>query len=148
MDGHLLKPLAPQDLERALARVFESVTANPVQTVSCERRRDEERQARETFERSMGPATTLKLVRMFQEQLAQQFHDEQRSTLLEDAHKVAGTADTLGLLTLGEAARRLEASCRDGQPFEADLVRMRTAAQDTASVLDPWTERLSGLVAA
>ncbi|CAN7650071.1 Hpt domain-containing protein [Phenylobacterium sp. LjRoot225] len=85
---------------------------------------------------------------MFQEQLAQRFLDEQRSALLEDAHKVAGTAGTLGLLTLGEAARRLEASCRDGQPFATDLVRMRAAAQDTASVLHPWTERLSGLLAA
>ncbi|CAN7523808.1 PAS domain S-box protein [Phenylobacterium sp. LjRoot225] len=145
MDGHLLKPLAPQDLERALARIFEGVSAGLGQGESAERR-DEERQVQEAFETSMGPAMTLKLVRMFQEQLTQRFLIEQRTTLLEDAHKVAGTAGTLGLLTLGEAARRLEEACRDGQSFGAELVRMRAAVQDAGGVLHSWTARLSGLV--
>jgi HPt (histidine-containing phosphotransfer) domain-containing protein len=83
---------------------------------------------------------------MFQEQLGQRFLDDERSTLLEDAHKVVGTAGTLGLLSLGEAARRLEESCRDSQPFDNDLVRMRAAVQGAACVLHPWAERLSGLV--
>jgi hypothetical protein len=48
-------------------------------------------------------------------------------------------------LSLGDAARRLEGSCRDDRPFAADLVRMRTAVQQAAGVLNPWTERLSGL---
>ncbi|WP_436052195.1 PAS domain S-box protein [Phenylobacterium sp. LjRoot225] len=145
MNSHLLKPLAPQDLERALVRIFDGVAGPPVQPSSPDRR-DEERQAREAFETSMGPATTLKLVRLFQEQLAQRFLDEQRPALLEDAHKVAGTAGALGLLTLGAAARRLEETCRDGRPFDADLVRMRAAVQEAACVLHPWAERLSSLV--
>ncbi|CAN7382026.1 PAS domain S-box protein [Phenylobacterium sp. LjRoot225] len=145
MNSHLLKPLAPQDLERALVRIFDGVAGPPVQPSSPDRR-DEERQVREAFETSMGPATTLKLVRMFQEQLAQRFLDEARLTVLEDAHKVAGTAGTLGLLSLGAAARRLEASCRDDRPFDADLVRMRAAVQEAACVLHPWAERLCGLV--
>jgi CheY-like chemotaxis protein len=146
MDGHLLKPLAPQDLERALARVFDGKEAQAPTSAPEPDRRPEEQQARETFERSMGPATTLKLVRMFQEQLAQRFLDEERSALLEDAHKVVGSAGTLGLLTLSEAARRLEESCRDGRPFAADLVRTRAAVQEAASVLHTWADRLRGLV--
>jgi PAS domain S-box-containing protein len=145
MNGHLLKPLAPQELEHALARVFEGLTPAPDQPSPSERR-DEEQQARETFEHTMGPATTLRLVRMFQEQLGQRFLDDERSTLLEDSHKVVGTAGTLGLLSLGEAARRLEESCRGGQPFDADLVRMRAAVQEATGVLHAWAERLSGLV--
>jgi HPt (histidine-containing phosphotransfer) domain-containing protein len=78
--------------------------------------------------------------------LGQRFLDDERSTLLEDAHKVVGTAGTLGLLSLGEAARRLEESCRGGQPFDADLVRMRAAVQEATGVLHAWAERLSGLV--
>jgi PAS domain S-box-containing protein len=144
MNGHLLKPLAPQDLERALARIFDGVAPPPVQA-SSSGRGDEEREAREAFERSMGPAMTLKLVRMFQEQLAQRFLVEERLALLEDAHKIAGSAGSLGMLSLGDAARRLEGSCRDDRPFAADLVRMRTAVQQAAGVLNPWTERLVGL---
>jgi hypothetical protein len=51
------------------------------------------------------------------------------------------------MLSLGDAARRLEGSCRDDRPFAADLVRMRTAVQQAAGVLNPWTERLVGLPA-
>jgi CheY-like chemotaxis protein len=145
MNGHLLKPLAPQDLERALARVFEGAPVQaPVQASSSERR-DEEQQFRENFERSMSPAATLKLARMFQEQLALRFLDERRSALQQDAHRVAGTAGVLGLLSLGEAARRLEEACCDGRPFAIELARMRAAVQDAACVLHRWTERLSSL---
>jgi HPt (histidine-containing phosphotransfer) domain-containing protein len=96
----------------------------------------------------MGPAMTLRLLRMFQAQLAQRFLDEDPATLREDAHKVAGTAGTLGLLTLGEAARQLEEACRDSRPFAAELARMQAAAQDAAGVLEAWTAQLSGLVEA
>jgi PAS domain S-box-containing protein len=147
MDGHLLKPLAPQELERALARAFEGAPVVAAPAAAADRR-DEERQARETFARSMGPAMTLRLLRMFQAQLAQRFLDEDPATLREDAHKVAGTAGTLGLLTLGEAARQLEEACRDGRPFAAELARMQAAAQDAAGVLEAWTAQLSGLVEA
>ncbi|CAN7541960.1 ATP-binding protein [Phenylobacterium sp. LjRoot225] len=145
MNSHLLKPLAPQDLERALARVFDGVAGPPVQPSSPDRR-DEERQVREAFETSMGPATTLRLVRLFQEQLAQRFLDEQRPALQEDAHKVVGSAGTLGLLTLSEAAHRLEAACRDGECYAADLAQTRAAAQEAGLTLHAWTERLSRLV--
>jgi len=147
MDGHLLKPLAPQELERALARAFEGAPVVAAPAAAADRR-DEERQARETFARSMGPAMTLRLLRMFQAQLAQRFLDEDPATLREDAHKVAGTAGTLGLLTLGEAARQLEEACRDSRPFAAELARMQAAAQDAAGVLEAWTAQLSGLVEA
>jgi len=144
MNGHLLKPLAQQDLERALARAFDGV-APPLQPWLSERS-DEEREAREAFERSMGPATTLKLVRMFQDQLAQRFQVEERAALLEDAHKVVGSAGALGLLALGEAAERLESSCRDGRPFDPDLLRLRARVRQAAAALQAWAERLSVLV--
>ena len=144
MNGHLLKPLAPQDLERSLARVFDDGAA-PSKAASGERR-DDERQVREAFETSMGPATTLRLVRLFQQQLAQRFLDDDRGRLQEDAHKVAGAAGTLGLFALGEAARRLEAACRDGEAYATDLARMQAAAQEAGPLLHAWAERLSGPV--
>ncbi|CAN7598624.1 PAS domain S-box protein [Phenylobacterium sp. LjRoot225] len=140
MDGHLLKPLAPQDLERALTRVFHASTLPAPAPASA--RCVEEEEAQEMFEASMGPAMTMKLVRMFHEQLADRFLVDDRTRLQDDAHRIAGSAGTLGLLTLGEAATRLESLCREGEAYATGLASVRAAAEAARSTLQAWDERL------
>jgi PAS domain S-box-containing protein len=143
MDGHLLKPLSPQDLERALARIFDA----PPPAADAALAGDEE-QARQNFERSMGPAATLKIVRMFREQLAEGLRVDEREALQADAHKVAGAAGMLGFLSLGAAAQRLEAACRDGEAYAAPWAQTQAAAEGAKEVLSSWADRLAESTAA
>ena len=79
-------------------------------------------------------------------QLAERFQSDDRTVLQGDAHKVAGSAGVLGFLALGEAARGLEAACRDGLPFAIALAATQALSREAVAALEAWTERLSGLV--
>jgi PAS domain S-box-containing protein len=141
MDGHLLKPLSPQELERELARVFEGAPA--AASAAAPSRAAAEEQARENLEASMGVSTALKLAQMFRQQLGERFLSSDRTELQADAHKVAGTAAMLGFITLGEAAQRLEAAFQTGADHHEDLARVQMTKAAAERELDAWCERLA-----
>jgi|GEM_PF-117528 len=149
MNGHLLKPLAPADLERALVTAFTasapaSGRAEPVARSGEDDAGavDADREAQLAFEESMGPEATLKFVTMLQGQLEGRFTASSREALIAEAHKTAGSAGLLGLHRLGNAASRLEACGVDGDDFEAALAGLRHTAAEARDDLSTWAARL------
>lgn len=146
MDGHLLKPLSPQDLERALARTFDRAPGVAPPPPAAD---PEEEEARLAFERMVGPQTALRLVRIFQGQLAERLMSNDPAAVQADAHKIAGSAAMLGFLKLGALARELETAVLDDRPTEEPLARTLAAKRHAQEVIGAWVGRLeAGPVAA
>lgn len=139
MNGHLLKPLSPQDLEQALARTFDVV---PKASLAAPEPDVEEHQAQLAFEQTMGPAVALRLVRIFQSQLAERLTSDDPVAIQADAHKIAGSAAMLGFLRLGGLARELEAAGVEGRPLEDLLTRTLSAKGEAEAVISAWLRRL------
>ncbi|RAK58087.1 PAS domain S-box protein [Phenylobacterium deserti] len=113
MNEHLLKPLDPNDLDRALRRwLGGSAPAAP--PASEPRAGEADRHAREQLE-AMGPAAALRMIGMFQTLIAETRAAEDAEALVAKTHRIAGTAAMVGLSALGEAARAREEEIRAGR---------------------------------
>jgi CheY-like chemotaxis protein len=142
MDGHLLKPISPDELEAVLARVFDGARPAEGQEPDPAGDREDELVSQAAFEESMGRESTLMFVRMAQEQLTGRFASEERDAIRADAHKMAGSAGMVGLHRLGDAARRLEDACRDDEEIAPALAVVRGALADAETTLAAWAARL------
>ena len=142
MDGHLLKPISPDELEAVLARIFDSVRLIERLDPAPAGGHEDELVSQAAFEQSMGQESTLMFVRMAQEQLTGRFTSKERDALRADAHKTAGSAGLVGLHRLGDAARRLEDACMDGGEIAPALAAVRGALVDAEGILAAWAARL------
>lgn len=102
----------------------------------------EEHQAQVAFERLVGPATALRLVRIFKTQLAERLTSADPATIQADAHKIAGSAAMLGFLSLGARARELESAAVEGGPTEELLAQTVAAKREAQSVIRAWVREL------
>ena len=141
MQGHLLKPLSPQDLAAALAGSFDRAGEDVGSATSTLPSLAEELAACSAFEAVMGLAT-LRFVSMLQDQLRGLFAVDDPEILRGEAHRVAGSAGTVGLIRLTAVALRLETSCLAGGDYEAPLADARAALRAARSDLASWRSRL------
>jgi PAS domain S-box-containing protein len=137
MDGHLVKPLGPDDLEQALARVFREPRPSLAPAPP-----PGPRDAQAAFEASMGREVALRIVELALEQLEGRFDDADREAVQADAHKTAGSAGLVGLDALGAEARRLEELCASGGDYAEALARVRALSEEGRGELTRWRDRL------
>lgn len=147
MDSHLLKPLSPEALERALSAAF-SGENNAQDAVDPSTDEADERTAQAAFEAAMGPAATLNFVQLLRTLIAERLQVEEAEALRQDAHKLVGSAGMMGLGRLSSSASQLEAACLAGQPFAPPLQALRREAAEADQVLRAWARRLEVACAA
>lgn len=145
MDAHLLKPLAPADLEAALVRGFEA--RGPI-TEDVAAEPADEACVRQDLVATFGPNQALQFARMALGQLEARFERDDRAMIAEDAHGIAGSAGLVGLNRVGAAARDLEARCAAGQPIDAQLALARAALAQGRQALETWIGTLERAAAA
>lgn len=142
MNGHLLKPMSPGDLEAALAKAFEGAALQAdleAEVVAA----DEEAAARESVLAAFGPEQTLQFAKLAQAQFNGRLQGEDRRDLKAEAHKIAGSAGLIGLLGLSASARALESACDAGGDFAPDLVQARAQLAKAQQVLGDWIADLA-----
>ncbi|CAN7578915.1 Hpt domain-containing protein [Phenylobacterium sp. LjRoot219] len=101
-----------------------------------------EHQAQLAFEQMLGPATALRLVRIFRDQLAERLTSDDPAAIRADAHKIAGSAAMLGFLSLGELARELETADVEGRSTKDLLALTLIAKREAQRVIGAWIRRL------
>ena len=94
------------------------------------------------FETSMGREATLRIIELFQQQLADRFHAESSEALASDAHQICGSAGLLGLEPLAVAAQELERACLEGRSYEAALSKVRRLVGKARPSLELWRSRV------
>ncbi|WP_369062369.1 response regulator [Caulobacter sp. 73W] len=150
MDGHLLKPVSPEELDRSLRRAFlgqgqKEAGHSGTSAEGGSRQSDGERDraARTNFEAAMGPVATLKMVRMARAGLEERFKTDELEVLKSEAHKTAGSAGSIGLGELGAAARALETAIDNGVSAQAALDKLRDQTKAAIAILLEWEDRLA-----
>ncbi len=135
MNDHLGKPFEPQALYRLLARHLglEAATAAPPAAELIEPTR------LQRLENRMGLAETAALLRDFLADFTAQFEAArqvgQGAALAAFAHTLKGSAATLGLNGLAEAAALLDQACRGNAALEAPLAGVDQAMAAVAAEL-------------
>lgn len=143
MNGHLLKPLSPSDLEKTLRTVLDPGTPlHDGKEVSSRSVGDEPDKAQASLETLMGRPAVLMFIQRFLNQLDQRFQSEDRETIKSDAHKVAGSAGLVGQKRLGELASLLEEACREGAGYHNELADVKAAMAEARLNLSAWSARL------
>ena len=145
MQGHLLKPLSPDLLAKALAQAFDGAEEAVSQAEASEPSLADELSACAAFETAMG-AATLTFVAMLQDQLLELLVTDDVETLRCEAHRIAGSAGTVGMVRLTAAALSLEASCMPEADTTKALKTARAALTTARSALAIWRARLEDAI--
>jgi CheY-like chemotaxis protein len=125
MTDRLPKPVTPDALADALRRHLVGIA--PTES---------------RFEQENGAENALRLLKLFQAQLATRFQIDERSRLHADAHALAGTADMLGFAELAAASKALERACVLRHDVQKEHAAVLQAADEARRSLAAWIRRL------
>ncbi len=138
MDDHLGKPFEPQALYRMLARHLPlpgaAAMAEPDSAAAENAAADFDGARLGRLESRMGQAETAEMLRDFLRDFSAQWRDLRQAAVPAGdiagfAHTLKGSAATLGLAALAEAAAELERECRVGTLPVAALAAMDQAIE-------------------